>query len=181
MIQNGDNQDVLDLVSTILVAGHLSKEGHLPSCLSVIDIIYVIYRDFIKSLEKHDPKTRFILSKGHASLALYAVLAKFGYINEDELKAFGQAGSRLGGHPDMRKVPGVEASTGSLGHGLPIAVGIALAMRDDPKLEHVIVIVGDGEINEGKNWESLLLMENHKLSKVKLMVDMNTSNDRASK
>jgi transketolase len=174
----GDS-DIQELVSAILVAGHLSGEGHIPSSLSIIDIVYVTYRDLIQPSKKLNQKTRFILSKGHGSLALYAVLAKYGFINQIELETFGRAGSRLGGHPDMRKVPGVEASTGSLGHGLPIAVGIALSMKDDPNLEQVIVIVGDGEINEGSNWESLLLMEHHKLAKIKLVVDLNHSNDRA--
>jgi transketolase len=158
---------------------YVSKEGHLPSSYSVLDLLFVIYRDAMSRNIDSKIKHEFILSKGHASLALYAVLAKFGYIDFQELDGFGGCGSRLGGHPDRNKVPGVIASTGSLGHGLPIAVGISLAKNFSRENGAIYIVVGDGEINEGTTWESLLLMEEHCLANICLIVDFNHSGDRA--
>ncbi len=173
--------EISDMKRRMLKSLYVSKEGHLPSSFSVLDLLYVIYRDAIAKDGEAIVKNQLILSKGHASLALYAILAKFGYIDFQELDGFGGKDSRLGGHPDRNKVPGVVASTGSLGHGLPIAIGISIAKKLDGDSGSIYVIVGDGEINEGTTWESLLLIEEHRLVNLCLIVDLNHSGDRAIK
>lgn len=162
------NKDLLDIC---MIAAR-AREGHLGSSLSVLDILSVIFRD--KS--KHDC---FILSKGHASLGLYYILYKYKYINADILNSFCQLGSPLGGHPDFHKVPGVFGSTGSLGHGLPLGIGKALARRTTCRDGLVIVLVGDGELNEGSIWESFLLGSHHSLDNLVCIVDFNGSSERA--
>ena len=134
-------------------------EKHDPSAQSVLVPLWVLYDRVLR----HDPagldwadRDRFLLSKGHGPLALYAVLASWGYFPEAELGTFLQRGSRLGGHPDRNLVPGIEMSTGSLGHGVPMAVGVALALRARGADNHVYVLLGDGEANEGSVWESVL-------------------------
>ena len=150
--------------------------GHLGSSMSMVEILRVLY----DSVLKFDPKNpqaadrdRFILSKGHGCLALYAILADRGFFPVSELESFCRPTSRLGGHPERGKVPGVEASTGALGHGVPIGVGIALAMRLQKKQSRVFVLTGDGEINEGSNWEALMAAAKHKLTNLTVMVDYN--------
>lgn len=134
-------------------------EKHDSSALSVLDVVWLLYDRILR----HDPRRprwegrdRFLLSKGHGPLALYSVLAGNGYLPEAELATFLAWGSRLGGHPDRNLVPGVEISTGSLGHGVPMAVGVALALRARRSDARVFVLLGDGEANEGSVWESLL-------------------------
>jgi transketolase len=182
-VSAGDGVDVLrGLRAQVLRAASRSGEGHIPSAFSILDVLWVLYDRVLR----HDPadpssddRDRFILSKGHGSLGLYAVLAAKGYFPSDELDRFASLVSRLGGHPDMTKVPGVEASTGSLGHGLPIGVGVALALRIRRIDRRVIVLVGDGECNEGTIWESALLAAHHRLGHLTCIVDYNHSNDRA--
>ena len=123
--------------------------------------------------------TALILSKGHASLALYAVLAEKQFFPVEALDTFSRHDSMLGGHPDRNKVPGVEASTGSLGHGFPMAVGVALALRLKNNDRSVFCLVGDGECNEGSIWETCLLAAHHRLNKLCCIVDFNHSTDRA--
>ncbi|MCX6799974.1 MAG: transketolase [Candidatus Falkowbacteria bacterium] len=159
-----------------------AKEGHIPSALSILDIVWVLYDKVLKINPKNskDPnRDYFILSKGHASLALYVVLAEKGFFNSNELENFGKFNSILGGHPSRNKVPGVEASTGSLGHGLPIAVGLALGLKIKKKDNRVFAIVGDGESNEGTIWESAFLASHHELSNLCCVIDHNHSTDRA--
>jgi transketolase len=142
----------------------------------------VLYSDVL-NINPKDPymtfRDRFVLSKGHASLGYYAVLEAFGFLDKGELATFCEYNSRLGGHPDRNKVPGVEASTGSLGHGLPMAVGMALALKIQNNPARVFCLVGDGEMNEGSMWESLLLAAHHKLNNLTCIVDYNRSTDRA--
>ena len=149
--------------------------GHLPSALSLTEILRVLYDDVLR-YRAHQPdwrlRDRFILSKGHGCLALYAVLADKGFFPESELATYCAADSRLGGHPET-KVPGVEASTGSLGHGLAIGVGMALAARLDARASRVFVVLGDGEINEGSVWESAMSAAKHGLSNLVAIVDYN--------
>jgi transketolase len=135
-------------------------EKHDPSSRSTLDVLWVLYDRVLR----HDPgdpswpdRDRFLLSKGHGPLALYTVLASWGYFSTTELNTFMAFGSRLGAHPDRRLVPGVEVSTGSLGHGVPMAVGVALALRAKRSDRHVFVLLGDAEANEGSVWESFLL------------------------
>ena len=150
--------------------------GHLGSSMSMIEILRVLYDSVLKYDVKNPESTdrdRFVLSKGHGCLALYAILADKGFLPISELESFCRPTSRLGGHPERGKVPGVEASTGALGHGLPIAVGLALAMRLQKRNSRVFVLTGDGEINEGSNWEAGMAASKHKLSNLTVMVDYN--------
>jgi transketolase len=123
----------------------------------------------------------FVLSKGHASLGLYAVLADKGIIDHKKMVDFCAFDSLLGGHPNRNKIRGVEASTGSLGHGVPIAIGIALGIKTKKNKGRVFVLAGDGELNEGTIWESALLAAHHKLDNLCLIIDHNHSTDRALK
>lgn len=163
-----------ELRESIVRGSHMSKEGHIPSALSILDILWALYNDII--CFEHD---HFVLSKGHASLGLYAVLAEKGIIEPDDLNSFCAFESFLGGHPDRNKVPTVDASTGSLGHGLPIALGIALGLKIQGSKGRVFTIIGDGEANEGTIWESALLATHHKLDNLCVVVDYNHSTDRA--
>ncbi len=171
-----------ELKREIVHAAMTAGEGHIASAFSILDILWVLY-DRVLQFDPHQPhyegRDRFILSKGHASLGLYAVLAKKQFFPLSELKHFGKFESSLGGHPDRNKVPGVEASTGSLGHGLPMAVGMALALRIKKSASRVFVLVGDGECNEGSIWESALLAAHHGLNQLTCIVDYNHSTDRA--
>lgn len=169
-------QKMNTLRESIVIASHKSKEGHVPSALSILDILYVLYDKILRFDEDH-----FILSKGHASLGLYAVLAEKGFIPKQDLNTFCSFESLLGGHPDRNKIPYVEASTGSLGHGLPIAVGIALGLKINKSKGRVYTIIGDGEANEGTVWESAFLANHHKLDNLCVIVDYNHSTDRALK
>jgi transketolase len=161
------------LIVDALVGG---ERGHIGSSLSPIEILRVLYDDVLR----HNPKQpnwperdRCILSKGHGCLALYALLADKGYFPTDLLKTFCRKGSILGGHPEHGKVPGVEASTGALGHGLSIGVGMALAARMQKRDSRVFVVMGDGEINEGSVWEAAMSAGKHKLSNLVAIVDYN--------
>jgi len=176
--------EMKNLAKTIIKSAHSAKEGHIPSALSILEILIVLY-DRILNIDPKNPdsdnRDRFILSKGHASLGLYAVLAHKGFFSHVSLENFGKFESILGGHPDRNKVPGVEASTGSLGHGLPIAVGIALGLKIKKNSHKVYVLIGDGEANEGTIWESAMLASHHNLSNLVCIIDHNHSTDRAVK
>lgn len=168
------------LKARILDCASSASEGHVPSALSILDILWVEYA-FVMSeqSEKGLAVDRFILSKGHASLGIYAVLEALGIIPTHWLDTFGSFDSPLGGHPDRLKVPGIEASTGSLGHGLPVGVGLALGNRLAGDNSRVVVLIGDGEANEGTTWESAAIATHHELSKLILICDFNHSGDRA--
>jgi transketolase len=150
--------------------------GHLGSSMSLVEILRVLYDSYLK-YDVHNPKwadrDRLILSKGHGCIALYALLADKNFIPREELKTFCKAEARIGGHPERDKIPGVEASTGALGHGLPMGVGMALAARMLKKDYRVVVICGDGEINEGSVWEAAMSASKHKLSNLTVFIDYN--------
>ena len=168
------------LIKKIVDIATLKKEGHIPSSLSILDIMYVLYNDVldINSIkENRIDRDRFILSKGHASLGLYVILDHFGLL-KDDINTFCDVDSKLGGHP-TDKIFGVESSTGSLGHGLPIGIGLALAYKIKKYKNKVYVIVGDGEANEGTIWESALLASHHNLDNLCCIIDFNHSTDRA--
>ena len=157
-----------------------AKDGHVPSSLSILDILYVMFMEFIPGTKESINdlnRNRFILSKGHASLGLYVVLYETGEISESELFSFGRFNSNLGGHPDRNKILAIEASTGSLGHGLPQAIGLALGLRIKKSTGHVFVLIGDGEANEGSIWESALLANHHKLGNLTCIIDNNLSSE----
>jgi transketolase len=161
-----------------------SGEGHIASAFSILDIIWILYDKVlnITPLNVSSPeRDRFILSKGHGCLALYVVLAEKGFITQDDIINFTKRGSILGGHPDYRKINGVEASTGSLGHGAAMSVGMAMALKIQKNPAKVYCLIGDGELNEGSVWEAALLAAHHKLNNLIWIIDYNHSTDRAVK
>jgi transketolase len=174
--------DLKELRKQVITISTNAKEGHIPSALSILDILWVLY-DQILNIDPSNPKRfdrdRFVLSKGHAAIGLYTVLAQKGFFPVSELDSFASYHSILGGHPDKNKVPGVEASTGSLGHGFPMSVGMALGLKIKKSTSRIFVIIGDGEANEGPTWESALLASHHRLTNLCCIVDYNHSTDRA--
>src|SRR5579863_1621439 len=154
---------------------HAARSSHLGSSLSMADILAVLYSGILNvSPENIDSpeRDRFILSKGHACAALYAVLADRGYFPVEWLEAFYQNGSKLAGHATT-SVPGIEVSTGSLGHGLPIACGMALAAKRDLHSYKIFTILSDGECDEGSVWEVALFAAHHRLDNLTVILDYN--------
>ena len=164
-----------DLRLSIVDALVGGRRGHVGSALSLVEILRVLYDDVL-NVRPAEPqwagRDRCILSKGHGCLALYAVLADKGYFPKSELLVQCTPDALLGGHPEAH-IPGVEASTGALGHGLPIAVGLALAAKLQQRKNRVVVITGDGELDEGSNWEAALAARKHALDNLLLIVDYN--------
>ena len=160
------------MVESLIAAGC----GHPGGALSSIDVMIALYFEILKidpKKPKWDDRDRFILSKGHSSVGLYSVLALRGFFDKKFLKSFRQNGSILGGHPDMHKVPGVEMSTGSLGHGLSVGVGLALAGKIDDSKYKIFVLMGDGETQEGSIWEAAMSASHYKLDNLIGIVDRN--------
>lgn len=155
---------------------HLGKSSHVGSVLSLADILGVLYGEVMK-VEPTDPKwidrDRFILSKGHAGAGVYAALAERGFMPVEQLKTHYQNGSKLSGHVSHKGVPGVEFSTGSLGHGLGVGAGMALAAKKAKRANRVFVVLSDGECDEGSNWEAILFAAHHKLDNLIVTVDYN--------
>lgn len=167
-----------ELRKKIVQMAYTGKDGHIPSAFSIVEILSVLYRDHLKfDPKKPDWPERdyFILSKGHGCLALYVILAKYGFITEKDIALFCKPGGILGEHPDCTKIPGVEASTGSLGHGLPFAAGVTLGLRLRGMNNRVYVLVGDGECHEGTVWESANVANNLYLGNLCIIVDWNQS------
>ncbi len=166
-----------DIRKKIFQIAYFAGGGHMGAALSVTDIISVLYFDGVLKYHADNPeweeRDKFILSKGHACFALYAALVKAGYFSEKELFHVGQVGSKFGGHPKMYDIPGVEASTGALGHGLSFAIGIAYANKIDKMQSHVYVVVGDGECQEGSIWEGALSAPTLELDNLTVIVDYN--------
>ncbi len=164
----------------ILEASHASGHGHIPTSFSVIEAILAVY-----GVMRHDPKNPkkedrdiFILSKGHASLGYYCVLAELGYVDMAEVRGFGSFGTRFGCHPDRMKVPAIEVSTGSLGHGIGVAVGMAMGLKIRGSDRRVFVLVGDGESNEGTVWEAVMVATDRGLDNLTIIYDDNKSQGR---
>jgi transketolase len=153
-----------------------AKLGHVGGDLSVTDILTTVFFSVLR-YDASDPtwpdRDRFILSKGHCSVALYSTLALAGYIPESLLSSFAEPLSPLNGHPNRRKVPGVESNTGPLGHGLPVGVGCAIAARLARADWRTFVVLGDGELQEGSNWEAAMAAGHRKLSHLTAIVDRN--------
>jgi len=153
-----------------------AKSGHPGSSLSCVDILTVLYFNEM-NINSNEPKMedrdRLILSKGHASPALYSILAQRGYFPEEELAQFRKLGSRLQGHADLKKLPGIDMSSGSLGQGLSIACGMCLSSKLKKINNRIYCIVGDGEIQEGQIWEACMTASHYKLDNLCLIVDNN--------
>jgi transketolase len=164
----------MKIVETVFAGKH----GHIPSAFSIIDVLEVLYRDHLK----FDPKNPdwpdrdyFILSKGHGCVAQYVLLERYGIISQKDLDLFCQSGGILGEHADATRVPSIEASTGSLGHGFPFALGHALGLRLQGRENRVWTLLGDGECNEGTIWESALVAAKLQLGNICAIVDFNGS------
>jgi len=169
-------QRAKDVRRNIVAMVTAAKSGHPGGSLSATDILVTLYF----AVMKVDPKTpldpdrdRFVLSKGHAAPVLYATLAEKGFIPHDELLTLRQIDSRLQGHPDMKGIPGVDMSTGSLGQGLSAANGMALAAKVDGRDYRVYALLGDGELEEGQIWEAAMFAAHYKLDNVTAFVDFN--------
>jgi len=165
-----------DILHCAAASGH----GHVPTSFSVVEMLVAVYATM-----RHDPanaswseRDLFVLSKGHAALGHYCVLASYGYLSREECMTIGTASSRLGCHADRLKVPGIEASTGSLGHGIGLATGMALGLKVRKSPRHVYVLVGDGESNEGSVWEAVMVAVDQKLSNLTILYDDNRSQTR---
>ena len=160
----------------IIESIHAAKAGHPGGSLSCADILTYLYFKQMK-IDPKNPKweerDRFVLSKGHAAPALYAVLAQRGFFDEKELINLRQIGSMLQGHPDLKKIPGVDMSTGSLGQGISAAVGMALSAKHFGDKFNVYAVLGDGELEEGQVWEAAMFAGNHKLDNLVIFVDNN--------
>jgi transketolase len=154
----------------------VGKSSHVGSVLSIADILAVLYKNILKVDPKNpnwEARDRFILSKGHAGAGVYSVLAEMGFFPVDWLKNHYQNGSLFSGHVSHKGIPGVELSTGSLGHGLSVGTGIALAAKMDNKNHKTYVLLSDGECDEGSNWEAILFASHHKLDNLVAVIDYN--------
>lgn len=174
------NEECRKIREDILRIAYKSGHGHIPTCFSIVEILYSLY-----NYMKHDPKNpnmkdrdMFVLSKGHAALAHYAILAYHGYFMIDDVNRFGLCGSKFGCHADRYKVPGVEFSTGSLGHGVNVALGMALAEKIKRTDSQIYTLIGDGESNEGTVWESMMVADNICLPNYTVLYDNNRSHSR---
>lgn len=166
-----------------LQAVYEAKAGHIGGEMSVIDIMTALYFKVLKvwpDQPKHPDRDRFVLSKGHTACALYVTLAKRGFLPEEEISTFLKPLSRLNGHPNCNKVPGVETNTGPLGHGLPVAVGMAKAAKLTGAAYHTYVVTGDGEMQEGSNWEAISSAAQFQLDNLTLIIDHNRFQQGAS-
>lgn len=168
--------DIKDIKKSIIHMTHYSKSSHVGSCLSIVDILYVLYFKVLNidpAKPKKPKRDIFILSKAHASAALYAVLAQRGFFPKSYLNKFCIDKGILPGHLDKESAPGIEISGGSLGHGLSIGVGLALANSKDRNPGKIFVLLGDGECNEGSVWEAIMLAATLRLDNLTAIVDYN--------
>lgn len=169
-------QQLKNIKKSIIHMTHYSKSSHVGSCLSIVEILYTLYYRILR-IDPNQPKMEerdiFILSKGHGSAALYATLAERGYFPKDYLDRYYIDGGLLPGHLDKESVPGIEVSSGSLGHGLSLGIGMAIARRISGNPAKVYVLLGDGECNEGSVWEAIMLAATLKLENLTAIVDFN--------
>jgi len=181
LISTGDL--ALQIRRHAVVMTHRAKSSHVGAILSMADIVAVLYGR-VMAHRPHEPswpeRDRFVLSKGHAGAGVYAVLAELGYFSKSTLGTYYQNGSNLCGHFSHIGVPGVEFSTGSLGHGLPVATGMALAAHRDGKRHRVFSLLSDGECDEGSTWEAALFAAHHRLSRLVACIDYNKIQSLAS-
>ena len=172
----------LSVRKTIVQLAHETGIGHIPSCFSIVEILTVLYNKILRvdPARTDDPsRDYFILSKGHAASAIFSVLGHRGFFPIELLRTtYGASGSIFGCHPDKNKVPGIEASTGSLGHGMPFGAGIAAGLKMRGEKNRVFCLIGDGEANEGSIWETALMAEHLKLDNFFCVLDNNQSQIR---
>lgn len=156
---------------------HRANASHIGSCLSMADLLAVLYGHVLR-IDPENPTEKdrdiFILSKGHGAAALYAALSETGFFPLCWLDTYCEPGSKLQGHSTSHGVPGIEISTGSLGHGLPVGAGMAIARKREGANSRVVVLIGDGELNEGTNWESALFAAHHHLDNLIVIIDLNS-------
>ena len=141
-----------------------ARGTHIASAFSIVDLVLFLYKKVLSINPKNpreETRDKFVLSKGHGCAALYVVLADLGFFPEKLLESYTSPGSILGGHPDSSRIPGIEASTGSLGHGFSVAVGFAMANKMNNSKSRVYCLVGDEELNEGANWEAAQIASHH--------------------
>jgi transketolase len=167
----------------VLTMARFGRRGHIASAFSMVETLVVLY-DYILKVDPKNPqwqnRDRFILSKGHGCMSFYAMLAIKGFFSKDHYQDFCAHDGILGGHPTKEKIPGCEASTGSLGHGLSIGVGIALNGKIENKDYRTFVLLGDGECNEGSIWEAALSARQNRLDHLVVLVDYNKYQSYAS-
>ena len=172
-----DKKNLLQMRKDMFLTACCGGQAHLASAFSAAEILYVLYQKGVLRIDPKDPgspdRDRLILSKGHAGLALYVSLAQAGFFPKEELRTFLQPGTRIGGEPCLNSLPGAEAATGSLGHGLSIGMGIALAGKLDRKDYRVYVILGDGECQEGTVWEAVMAAYRYGLDNLIAILDCN--------
>jgi transketolase len=177
---NSDFPDLQELAKNIrLHVLQMTSNGgssHIGSAFSMADMIAVLYGNILR-MDPTNPectdRDRFILSKGHAGAAVYAALAEKGFFDKGWLQTHYQNGSKLSGHISHKGIPGVEMSTGSLGHGLPVATGMAIVAKRRKQQHRIFVLLGDGECDEGSNWEAALFAAHHRLSNLTVLIDYN--------
>lgn len=173
------NYDELKIIAqnmrkNILTMIYEAKSGHPGGSLSATEILaYLYFKEMNIDSPRDEKRDRFVLSKGHGAPVLYAALMEKGFVSKDLIPTLRQIDSKLQGHPDMKKLSGVEASTGSLGQGLSIANGMALAFKIDNKENKVFALLGDGELNEGMIWEAAMLASHYKLDNITAILDHN--------
>ncbi|MEI7941697.1 MAG: transketolase [Candidatus Riflemargulisbacteria bacterium] len=180
MIAEKQLKDLHDISSKIrkhiIEMTHFAKSGHPGGSMSVTDIITYLYFNWL-NIDPKNPKKEdrdiFVLCKGHGAPALYSAMAVRGFFPEEELKTLRQLGSRLQGHPDMKSIPGIEMSTGSLGQGLSVSVGMCLALKLDKKKNRVYAVMGDGELQEGQVWEAMMSAAHYKCDNLCVFIDNN--------
>lgn len=172
-----DEKALKELRKKIFITGYKGGMAHLASCYSCLEILYTLYVKKVLRYREEDPeweeRDRFILSKGHAGLALYGVMMRAGLLEEKVYDSYLQPGSPIGGEPCLRDSKWVEATTGSLGHGLPVAVGMAAALKADHNPARVYVVLGDGECEEGTVWEAAMSASAFQLDNLVLILDCN--------
>ncbi|MCI9437280.1 MAG: transketolase [Lachnospiraceae bacterium] len=172
-----DEKKLKELRKKIFLIGCKGGMAHLASCYSCLEILYALYVKGVLKLDAANPKwsgrDRFILSKGHAGLALYTVMAEAGLLSWEECASYMQPGGGLGGEPCMRDSVWVEATTGSLGHGLPFAQGMAMALKAEGNPARVFVLLGDGECEEGSVWEAAMTASAFGLERLTVILDCN--------
>lgn len=177
MKHNQYEQNLTQIRKDIFLTAYSCGTAHLASAYSLVEILYALYEEGILHVNPQEPgwkeRDRLILSKGHGSLALYVMLQRKGFFTKEILREFSRPGSVLGGEPKFGDIPGVEATTGSLGHGLSLGVGMAMAQKMDGSSAGTYVIVGDGECEEGTVWEAVMSAARYHLNRLTVILDCN--------